>query len=122
MDLSFAVNDPLTAESFQIQRSNGGYYGAGGWSDKFTTLNLYGRITLATAREIEALPEADRTHESIVVHCELPMYVTRLSANDGGPATSDIAIYHNQQYRIVSTNNYASRGYWWAIAVRMMGA
>jgi hypothetical protein len=120
-DLSLVVNDPDVAVVFVVERSQNGYFGAGGWSDNYTTLPYYGIVSSPTPTEIEALPEADRVHGSVVINCELPLYVTRLSA-DGGSATSDIVIYGGEKYRIVQTHDYSARGFWWAVAVRMPGA
>lgn len=126
-DLSFAVNDPLTAENFTIQRSEKGYFGSGGWSDQYTTIQGYGVVSIADDKTVDALPEADRIHEVISIHSELPLYVTRLATSDGGPATSDIVIYQGPSvawgtYRVIKTRNYQSRGYWAALATRMAGS
>ncbi len=118
--LSFACNDPLTAEQFTVQRSQGGYYDAGGWSDQYTTLNYYGVIRPLAPKEVDMEMEADRVHGTIEIRCELPLYVTRVAPEIGGPATSDIVIWHNQNYRVVSAAPYD--GFWAAVAVRMEGA
>lgn len=127
MNLTEVVNDPDFAESFVVLRSQGGSFSAGGWKEPPPQrLNYYGVISIATAKEIESLPEADRVHEAIVINCELPLYVTRI-ANEGttGSGTSDVIIWvggTNDKYRIMKVHNYSTRGYWWAIAVRMVGA
>ena len=122
MDLSFATNDPLVAEAFTVQRSQGSW-GAGAWNDKFTSLGYYGIISIATAREIEALPEADRVHEAITINCEQPLYVTRIAGEGtSGPGTSDLIVWNGDQYRVVRVENYQSRGMWYAIALRMIGS
>jgi hypothetical protein len=125
--LHSVVNNPMLAEAFQVQRSQGGYYGAGGWSDNYTTLNYFGIVSIADAKTVDALPEADRIHGAIVINSELPLYVTRLSAGDGGPATSDIIVYQGDsapwgKYRVVNEGKYKSRGFWHTIAVWMTGA
>jgi hypothetical protein len=127
MDLSFVTNDPLDGETFVTERSQGGYYGAGGWSDNYVTMNLFGIISIADARDVEALPDADRVHEVISIHCEQRLYTTRLAAGDGGPATSDLVIYQGPnapwgKYRVLPVKNYQSRGFWSALATRMAGA
>jgi hypothetical protein len=126
MDLSDAVLDQDTYEPFTVQRSQGGQFGPSGWVDKYTTLNKMGVISIASPREVAALPEGDRIHEAIVINCTDALFVTR-TAGSTGPATSDIVIWTGNdlapggQYRVMKTHNYASRGYWWAIAVRMAG-
>jgi len=107
---------------FVVQRSNGGFYSAGAWSDQFSSLPYYGVVSIATPEELDALPDSDHVHAAIVINCELPLYVTRLSPMNGGPATSDLIVWNNENYRIIQTHNYSSRGYWWAIAARMAGS
>lgn len=124
MDLSDVCNDPDEAENFTVLRSQGGAFQSGKWTEPPPqTLNYYGTVSIASAKEVEALPEADRVHESIVINCELPLYVTR-AAGEGttGAGTSDVVVWNVDKYRIVKVHNYASRGYWWSIAVRMVGA
>jgi hypothetical protein len=124
MDLSFVVNDPLDAEQFQVLRSQGGAYGPGGWDDQYTTLNYYGIITPnGSPREVEAVPEADRVHGWITINCELPLYVTDAARGLQG-STSDLVLWSQGDgclYRVLKTHNYASRGYWWAVATRILG-
>lgn len=127
VDLTDVVNDADLGEPFTVQRSQGGYFGAGGWSDNYVSLNMFGIISIADDKTVDALPEADRIHEVITIRSAEPVYVTRLSANDGGPATSDIVIYQGPTapwgtYRVIRRGNYASRGFWRATATRMAGA
>ena len=121
MDLSFVVTDPLDGEAFTVQRSQGGFYGAGGWSDNYVTLNYFGIISIESPRVDDDQPSATRTHETIVINCELPLYVTRLSSQDEG-STSDLVVWHGGNYRVTATHDYSPRGYWWATAERMLGA
>jgi hypothetical protein len=122
MDLSFTCNNPLTAEPFVIQRSNGGAWGPGGWNDKYTNLNYYGNVTIADPKVVDAQPDADHIHGAITINCELPIYVTREQDTNGNPATSDLLMYHGELYRIVAVRDYSSRGYWWGLAARILGA
>lgn len=127
MNLTEVVNDPDIAEHFTILRSSGGFFGPGGWVEPPPqSISMYGVISQASMPELESLPEADRVHDTVVINCELPMFITRV-ANTGtmgtpGAGTSDIVIYQGEKYRIMKVSNYAARGYWWAIATRMLGA
>lgn len=123
MNLSSVVNNPTLAEPFSVQRSIGGAFGPSGWTEKYSTLNYYGIISIADAKTVDAVPEADRVHEMIVINCELPLYVTRV-ANEGTPGqgTSDVVTWQGDQYRILKVHNYSNRGYYWCLAARMVGA
>lgn len=123
MNLTEVVNDPEECEKFIVKRSTGGKFVAGVWQDVSTLLNYYGRITIAEASDTEALPEGDRIHNSIVINCELPLYVTRV-ANEGTKTAglADQIIYKGDTYRILKVNDYSMKGYYWAIAARMVGA
>lgn len=122
MRLQKVVNNARLAEAFTVTRSQGGNWVAGGWQDKYVTISMYGIISPNNdPRLAELLPDSDHVHQAITVNCELPLYVTREKGSTG-PATSDIVIWNNEQYRVIKTHNYALRGYWWAYCVRMAGA
>jgi hypothetical protein len=80
-------------------------------------------ISIASEKDIDSVPEADRVHEMIVINTVNPIYVTRAAdaSDTGGPATSDMVVWNNTNYRVIKVYNYQSRGYWWAIAGRMAG-
>lgn len=124
MDLREAINDPDIAESFDVLRSQGGSFQPGGWVEPAPqTIKCYGIISEASAREVKMLPEADRILDNITIHTETPLFVTRIpNAGTVGQGTSDIVIYEGDQYRIMKVYNYSTRGFYWAIAVRMAGA
>ena len=122
MDLSDAVLDQDTCENFVVLRSQGGQFTAGGWTEgQPTSLAGFGVISIATPREVDALPEGDRIHGAIVINCTTPLFVTHASGQNG-PGTSDIVIWKNEQYRVMRAHNYSTRGYFWSIAVRMAGS
>lgn len=126
MDLSYVTNDPLDGENFVVQRSQG-WFSNDGWSEQYATLNYFGIVSIANPKTVEMLPDADRVNEVIVINCELPLYVTRLNAAEGGPATSDLVMYTGAvapegTYRVIQVHNYKRRGFFWALATRMAGA
>lgn len=122
MNLSFVTNSPALGQSFTVLRSQGGAFVLGKWTEPAPqTLNYFGVISIADARTVEALPEADRVHEMIVINCEQPLYLTRATGSTA-PATSDQVVYQGEKYRVMKVHNYAQRGYWWALASRMAGA
>lgn len=122
MQLDDVVNDPELAEQFIVLRSQGGAYIAGKWTEPTPqVLSYFGIVSIAEKKDVEALPEADRIHGAIVINCELPLYVTHVNGT-AGPGTSDLVQWNGEKYRVVNVRNYASRGYFWGIAVRMTGA
>ena len=127
MNLSVVCNDPNKAENFIVLRSQGGAYVQGKWVEPAPQmLSYFGVISQATPRDIEALPEGDRVHDMIVVNCELPLYVTRIAGTEQAPGnqqgTSDVIVWNNEKWRVMKPYNYASRGYWYAMAARIKGA
>jgi hypothetical protein len=118
IDLSEVVNDPDMSEPpFQIIRSIG-QFAAGGWQVVSTqTISAYGIVSVATPKEINMLPEGDRASEVRSFWSTAPMYVT----NGANSQTSDILVWENTKYRILTEPQYDNRGYWKALATRMLG-
>ena len=121
-ELQDVVNDPDLAESFDILRSSG-TFAAGGWQAATVQLPAWGVVTVATDKQLEALPEGDRVHGARLFITEQPLYVTGADRQDGTAGTSDVLLWHNQKYRIVSVGPYENRGgFYSAVAVRMSGS
>lgn len=118
MKLSLAFADPNIASFFSILRSTGGKFAAGGWTDTKTTLKGRGNVSLASPKDVKALPEGDQITGMISVWSRQELFVTH--ANDT-PGTSDIIVWRKEQYRVVSVIPYPERGYWKAICARMSG-
>lgn len=125
MDLSEVLNDQDTCEVFTILRSQGGFYSAGGWQEPAAQqIPAYGVVSIAEAKTIRTVPEADEITEAIVVNTVTPIYDTRSAGaidTPGGPATADQILWNNVKYRVLKSHNYQSRGYYWAIAARLLG-
>lgn len=120
-DLQDVVNDPDLAEPFTITRSSG-QFAAGGWTSASTTIQAFGVVTVAGAKQLDMIPEADRVHGSRVFICEQPMYVTSETRQDGQSGTSDILVWNDVKYRVHSVGNYNNRGgFYFAVATRMAG-
>ena len=121
--LQDSVTNPDLAQAFTICRSTGSYV-AGGWSETSVQIPAYGVVTVATDRQIESLAEADRLHGARMFLTTQPIYTTsRSRAGEGGtPGTSDVLLFNNQSWRVASVGNYADRGHYYAIALKMEGA
>jgi len=126
MDLSVALADPNMAEAFTIIRSSGAW-GAGGWQQTGQRrITAHGVVSVASAKQMDTLSEADTIHGAIVINTRTQVFGTHIAAagpdDTNTPGTADIIIWRDQQYRVVTTNPYRTRGYWWVIAGRMLGA
>lgn len=116
LDVSEIVNDPELAEPFIIRRSRGGFV-RGGWSDQITEIPAYGVVSVAAEKDLEVLPEGDRVREARVFHSSQPIYIT----NAENVGVSDVLVWNNVAYRVLSVADYSNRGYYRAVACRTAG-
>lgn len=117
IDVSDVVNSPDFAEPFTIRRSSGGFV-AGGWAQTTSDIPASGVISIAKDKDLSSLPEGDKVKEAIVVHSTQEIMLTSLANN----RTSDLVIWMGQSYRVLSVANYSNRGYYKAIAERILGS
>ena len=122
IDLSDVIDGAGLDESYPyvISRSSDGEFVAGGWSEARVQLYGYGVVSTPSGKELEMIPEADRAHELRTFHSTRPLYTTQLNPVPG--MTSDILIWNGVKFRVLIVRNYSNRGYWKAIAARMVGA
>lgn len=121
-ELQDVTNDPDLAESAILVRSSGSF-ASGGWR-VLTTANLpwWGVVNVLSAKQLEALPEADRIHGTRVFVAEQKMYTTDAVRFDGTAGTSDVIQYAGNSYRLSQVGAYPNRGgFYYAIGVRMRG-
>jgi hypothetical protein len=119
IDVSEVVNDPDLAQEFTILRSSGSYLN-GVFQSSTTPIQGFGVVTVATAREIEMVPEGDRVTGMMSFHSNQPILGTR--ANGGATGASDILLWHGEKYRVLAIWNWSDYGYYDAIASRMKAA
>jgi hypothetical protein len=116
-DLQDVVNDPDLAEPFNIQRQTGSF-GPGGWQVTPQSIDMWGVVTVATQKQLQMIPEADRVNGARMFLSQFPIYTT----NEVQGVTSDIIVWDNLNWRVVAVAPYENRGgYYWAIAQRMRG-
>ena len=119
IDLSEIVNDADLAESYTVSRSTGGTFVAGGWQDTKTVLQCYGVVSVATAEDLEMVPEGDRVTGMMAFWASVQLFETHVS---GTPGISDVITWEGFEYRIITVRNYSNRGYWKVLAARLLGA
>lgn len=116
--LQDSVNNPDLAEPFTIIR-NPGKNGPSGWQAGPTQeISTYGTVGLASPKQINALPEADRIGELRLFHSSTRMFATSQHAG----ITADILVWRATKYRVIVAPDQRQRGYYAAIASRMAGS
>ena len=117
IDVSQIVAAPELGQEFTIQRSTGSWLN-GVWVSATNEVDSFGVISVASAKDIVMTPEGDEIKGEMVFHSEQPIYTT--SAEYG--RSSDILIWRDQLYRVLSVKQYVDYGYYRAVATRMKAA
>ncbi len=73
-------------------------------------------IHVATGRDLEVLPEADRTRETIKIYSRVALYTTQ------GDYTADIVPYQGRVYRVVTSTNINTNGLVWVSLAQLVDA
>lgn len=128
LNVSRVVNNPKFAQTFNVQRSQGGDWNDDGtWGDETIEVSFYGIIQPATAKELNQLKEGDRVKEVKSFHSTQEMYLSHVidnaSVTDIGYSAriSDYAIWKNQLYRLAKRYEWSDFGYYKALGVRVEG-
>lgn len=116
IDLSSAVTDPRFAQPFPVYRKNGEWI-KGRFEQVENEIKMIGTISIASAKQIEFIPEGDRIGGEIVIHCVKELYTSRNAPNESG--TADELLWHGERYKIYSVNPYSDYGYFSAIGQRL---
>ncbi|KAI3344449.1 hypothetical protein FC831_14505 [Clostridium botulinum] len=117
INVSRAVNDPRISEPFKVFRKSGEWI-KGRFIQEEKEIGMSGVIVPATNKEIEMIPEGDRTKGEISIHTTKELYTTHSEANEEG--TSDEIEWEGERYKIYSLGNYKKYGYWFAIGMRLV--
>ena len=118
IDLSSALMDPeLGYQAFRVQRTS--YRRKNGTSvPSVQVLPAAGCIHPGTPEMVQLLPEEDRHEEFIAVYTDFP-----LSLGDNGRGTTystpDRILWNGETWRVVKVRDWASFGYYQALAVRV---
>lgn len=107
------------SEMMTVLRSQGVFV-LGGWTDTKVTLNITGTIGVASPEDVDMEEDADWIRAARVLVTQYQLYRTHANGNQQ-PGTSDIVVYNNQQFRVMSVFPYSNRGFWKAVIVRMEG-
>ncbi len=118
INVSKVITDPRVAKTFTIYRKSGEWV-SGRFEQTENPMQLTGVISVASAREIEQIPEGDRVGGEIVIHCTQEIFTTHTSDTSSDTGTSDELLWHGDRYKIYSVSPYSDYGYYKAIGQRM---
>lgn len=122
IDLSSAIVG-LSQDSVDIVRRNGaGSYVAGDWvpSTNETTTTFSANVQQAEGRDIQKLPEGERTREAIVVYLPRQAGPFQVSERSSG-LDRDRLVWRGVTFELARVEDWSSYGYWRALAVRVEG-
>jgi hypothetical protein len=83
-----------------------------------TEIKMSGTISIASAKQIEFIPEGDRIGGEISIHCVKELFTSRNAPDESG--TADELLWHGERYKIYSVNPYSDYGYFSAIGQRLV--
>lgn len=109
-------------QGFTVYRQSGRWV-RGVWTPgEEQVLTLPGTVIVASADDLEQVPEGDRVKGAKAFYSPQPMYTTRADGGDSGQGgTSDEMEWRGDRYRIYSVAPWENFGYYKAIGVRMRG-
>lgn len=114
IDVSHVVQDARFAQSFSIQRQVGAFASEGAFSTTTTTLRRLGVVQPSSSHDImQSLPEGERSGEFITVHTN-----EELRMGNGSTQESDVVLWRDSTYRVVSSKRWDQYGYWTVMARR----
>lgn len=119
IDVSSIILDSDFAQTFTVKRYTGGKYEAGRWVQTPTEIQMEGIISIANAKQIEFIPEGARIGGEIAIHTIVPLYNSRNGTETKEGGSSDIVLWHDDEYKIYQVNEYSDYGYYFAIGQRM---
>lgn len=117
INVSSVILSPRFAQDITIIRKSGTWeYGEFKESEE-ETLTLRGIITVANAKDLSFVPEADRQNGAMKIFTTEPLYVT--GGHESG--YSDILFWRDEHYKIYSVSPDADYGFYKSIAMLLRG-
>ncbi|HXS93030.1 MAG TPA: hypothetical protein VN736_00405 [Candidatus Limnocylindrales bacterium] len=108
--------DPDLGQCVTIIRTTGSFQ-QGGWRGTEAQVQAYGIVTIASAKDLQQLPEGDRVRGSLMFVTETPIYTTSAA----GSQISDEIIWNGERYRVQQVEPWTQYGMYVAVLVRMAG-
>jgi len=117
LDISRIVVDPRFSQTFIVSRKTGTWNADGDFIEVPNNITMIGTISIASAKQIEFIPEGDRVGGEIAIHTIDKLLASR-NNDDGTAATADEIFWHDEYYKIYQVKEYSDFGYYFAIAQR----
>lgn len=119
INLSSVIHSPRLSQKYTILRSSGMWKEGEFVRDGSPSSLLFrGIVTVATARDLQQIPEGNRQAGAMRILSTEPIYVTgELEVN----GYSDILLWNGEKYHIVSVTPDKDNGFYRAICTRMPG-
>lgn len=111
------ILSPRFKQIYTVTRTEGHFEKGKFILDEPIKFDISGVITVASAKEVNMIPEGDRINGAMVFYSLVPLHTTTNNPN----AISDIIEWRNNKYKIMQVNPWIDYGYYQAIAVRMEG-
>jgi len=118
IDMTMLMTDPDFTRSFSVKRRAGSFV-KGRYVSTEEVFSLVNPIMPSSPREIQLLPEGDRSSEAITIYTPTKLYVT--SSSEGESRLSDLVLFGNKQYKVVSCLSWDKYGYYKVVAVDIGG-
>lgn len=113
------INSRNFAQTFTVYRE-GGTWQAGVWVSSETPIVMQGTVTAANPRDLDQVPEGDRTTGVMCFYSQQEIYTTRAGDRTQPDGTSDQISWNGDRYRVSSVMPWSDFGYYKALAVRMV--
>ncbi|WP_303103838.1 hypothetical protein [Megamonas funiformis] len=111
------ILSPKFRQVYTVTRTKGHYEKGKFILDEPIKFDISGVITVASAKEVNMIPEGDKINGAMVFYSLVPLHTTTNNPN----AISDIIEWQNNKYKIMQVNPWIDYGYYQAVAVRMEG-
>ena len=118
VNLSRVVHSPRMSQRITILRRTGSWeYGTWVQSDKPETIVMRGIVTMASAKDLQQVPEGDRLTGSVRILTTERIYITDGPAGD----VTDMVLWRGARYRVVTVTPDIDYGFYRSVATRLDG-
>ncbi len=119
LDVSRVLYNPKFNQSFLVHRKTGSWVQGRFVETNSIPITFYGVILPATTKQINQLPEGDRTSGIMAFYSPREMFVTHKDNGQGYAGTSDQIERRGDNYKILQVKPYGDYGYFVALGTMM---
>lgn len=119
INLASVIHSPMLSQDILVKRTSGVWVnGDFIKNEEPETLQVHCIITVASPRDLNMIPEADRQSGAIKVLTTERLQVT--GEDEGQANFSDIILWRGEEYKVYSVSPDADYGFYRSIAMRML--